>query len=238
MGGCAALAAITVRDAIDDLPGFHWQDPDMPESSPRPSYPADFAYNNSSGPPDNVPYASKPANEYQSWIRKGSTGVTYHQTKCFGRMMVKRVINIPLRANADHRDLPPDLAFRSFISAHGGAPRNGQYRTLFGRVHWDGAFPTIVTDIVPTHKQGQVLHPTQRRVLSVRECARAQGFPDTFIFKSLKGDLKDYHRQIGNAVPIPLSKALGRELGVLLVETWQSEQPSNNLQDDGGWESE
>ncbi|KDQ16327.1 hypothetical protein BOTBODRAFT_259970 [Botryobasidium botryosum FD-172 SS1] len=241
IGGCAALAPVTVRDAIDDLPGFHWKDPDTPESSSRLQmklklYSADIAYNSLSGPPDDVPYASKPMNEYQRWIRNGSTTVTHHQTKCFGSMMVKRIINIPDRANADHRDLPPDLAFRSFISAHGGAPRNQEYRRLFGRVQWDRAFPTIVTDINPTHKQGQVLHPKQRRVLSVRECARAQGFPDTCVFKSLRGNLKDYHRQIGNAVPIPLGIALGRELGVVLLKARRS---ANNDGDDeeSGWES-
>ncbi|CAH1766238.1 12051_t:CDS:10, partial [Entrophospora sp. SA101] len=42
------------------------------------------------------------------------------------------------------------------------------------------------------------------------ECARAQGFPDQFIFYSDRDDTKDMHRQIGNAVPPPLAFALGK----------------------------
>lgn len=57
--------------------------------------------------------------------------------------------------------------------------------------------------------QGRVLHPTQTRVVSVRECARSQGFPDTFRFY---GTILDKHRQVGNAVPPPLGAAVGREI--------------------------
>ena len=58
-------------------------------------------------------------------------------------------------------------------------------------------------------KVGQVFHPNQDRIVSVRECARSQGFPDTF---RLYGNVHNKHRQVGNAVPVPLARALGREL--------------------------
>ena len=54
-----------------------------------------------------------------------------------------------------------------------------------------------------------VLHPEQHRVVSVRECARSQGFPDSY---QLTGSILDKHRQVGNAVPPPLGLALGREI--------------------------
>ena len=41
--------------------------------------------------------------------------------------------------------------------------------------------------------QGRVLHPEQHRVVSVRECARSQGFPDTYKFF---GNILDKHRQV------------------------------------------
>lgn len=41
--------------------------------------------------------------------------------------------------------------------------------------------------------QGRVLHPEQHRVVSVRECARSQGFPDTY---RLFGNILDRHRQV------------------------------------------
>ena len=42
-------------------------------------------------------------------------------------------------------------------------------------------------------KQGRVLHPDQHRLVSVRECARSQGFPDTYKFY---GTALDKHRQV------------------------------------------
>ena len=38
-----------------------------------------------------------------------------------------------------------------------------------------------------------MLHPEQHRVVSVRECARSQGFPDTYRFH---GTILDRHRQV------------------------------------------
>ncbi|KAF7240238.1 DNA (cytosine-5)-methyltransferase 1, partial [Varanus komodoensis] len=61
---------------------------------------------------------------------------------------------------------------------------------------------------------GRVLHPEQHRVVSVRECARSQGFPDTY---RLFGNVLDKHRQVGNAVPPPLAKAIGLEIKLCVL---------------------
>jgi DNA (cytosine-5)-methyltransferase 1 len=45
-----------------------------------------------------------------------------------------------------------------------------------------------------------------QRLLSNRECARAQGFPDTYRFRGAHGDVK---KQIGNAVPVSIARWLG-----------------------------
>jgi DNA (cytosine-5)-methyltransferase 1 len=58
-------------------------------------------------------------------------------------------------------------------------------------------------------KQGRVLHPEQHRVVSVRECARSQGFKDSYLFY---GPIINKHRQIGNAVPPPMGTAIGHEI--------------------------
>ena len=55
---------------------------------------------------------------------------------------------------------------------------------------------------------GRFGHPEQDRAISVREAARIQGFPDTFEFV---GNLNDQAKQVGNAVPVPLAKAVGEE---------------------------
>ena len=54
------------------------------------------------------------------------------------------------------------------------ADRHNGWRGLFGRLDWRGHFPTSVTDPQPMGKVGQVFHPDQDRIVSVRECARAQ----------------------------------------------------------------
>ena len=54
------------------------------------------------------------------------------------------------------------------------AERHNGWRGLFGRLNWHGHFPTSVTDPNPMGKVGQVFHPEQDRIVSVRECARAQ----------------------------------------------------------------
>ena len=46
---------------------------------------------------------------------------------------------------------------------------------------------------IPYLSQGKVLHPKQHRLVSVRECARSQGFPDTYKFY---GTALDKHRQV------------------------------------------
>ncbi|PBC25685.1 DNA (cytosine-5)-methyltransferase PliMCI [Apis cerana cerana] len=87
--------------------------------------------------------------------------------------------------------------------------RHNHWAGLYGRLEWDGFFGTTITNPEPMGKQGRVLHPEQTRVVSVRECARSQGFPDSFRFY---GNILDKHRQIGNAVPPPLGAALGFEI--------------------------
>jgi len=76
----------------------------------------------------------------------------------------------------------------------------------------NGYFPTTVTNPEPISKQGRVLHPNQNRIISIRESARSQGFPDHFVFI---GTTVDKYRQIGNAVPIPLSIALSKQFQYL-----------------------
>ncbi|PIA25051.1 hypothetical protein AQUCO_13000002v1 [Aquilegia coerulea] len=89
------------------------------------------------------------------------------------------------------------------------ADRHNQWKGLFGRLDWEGNFPTSVTDPQPMGKVGMCFHPDQDRILTVRECARSQGFPDLYKFS---GNIHNKHRQIGNAVPPPLAYALGRKL--------------------------
>ncbi|KAB7504337.1 DNA (cytosine-5)-methyltransferase PliMCI [Armadillidium nasatum] len=106
---------------------------------------------------------------------------------------------------------PMDRQFNTLIPwclPHTGN-RHNHWSGLYGRLEWDGFFSTTVTNPEPMGKQGRVLHPEQHRVVSVRECARSQGFSDTYRFH---GSLLEKHRQIGNAVPPPMAKSIGYEI--------------------------
>ena len=104
--------------------------------------------------------------------------------------------------------------------------RNSNWNGCYGRVLHDSFFSTVTTDPHPQGKQGRVVHPdrTQKRVFSVRELARAQGFPDSFRFcgrddqdNEGKQNKEDRYAQVGNAVPVPLAEAIGHEIRKILV---------------------
>lgn len=84
----------------------------------------------------------------------------------------------------------------------------GGRTTYYGRLKWDAPSYTIATyyNRVPN---GCNIHPEQCRVMSTREAARFQSFPDDFIFKGTQASI---YKQIGNAVP-PL---LARYISTLL----------------------
>ena len=79
---------------------------------------------------------------------------------------------------------------------------------VMGRLWWGRPSPTIRTEFFKPEK-GRYLHPEAHRPITHREAARLQGFPDDFIFEGSKIQIA---RQIGNAVPLALAKAIARHL--------------------------
>ncbi len=75
---------------------------------------------------------------------------------------------------------------------------------VMGRLWWDRPSATIRTEFFKPEK-GRYLHPSANRVISHREAARIQTFPDSYIFEGTKTQIA---RQIGNAVPPVLGKAI------------------------------
>lgn len=62
------------------------------------------------------------------------------------------------------------------------ADRNGHWRGALGRMHEGELFPTIITIQAPMRSEGRILHPTKERCVTIRELARGQTFPDSFVF--------------------------------------------------------
>lgn len=84
----------------------------------------------------------------------------------------------------------------------------------------------VGNDVAPTvtsHCLDEFVHPKYNRALTVRECARLQGFPDSYDFcggpyitPHLHNDIQDKYEQIGDAVPPLLAYAWGMKIKNLL----------------------
>ncbi len=59
------------------------------------------------------------------------------------------------------------------------------------------------------------IHPYENRLLTVREQARLMGFPDQFVFY---GGRDEQYNQVGEAVPVPLSRAIAEYVAKLFDE--------------------
>lgn len=102
------------------------------------------------------------------------------------------------------RSLPDDLV----ESAMGGAYKSGGGKVgFYRRLSYDQPCPTLVTS--PVQKASMLCHPNQDRPLSVKEYAAIQQFPEGWTFT---GNMTARYKQIGNAVPIGLAKALGKAI--------------------------
>ena len=206
----APVRAVTVRDVIGDLPPIE-----------------------NGCDAEEVDYTQPPVSEFQALIRGNATTVRDHVCKLMNELNLERCRCIPKNTpGADWRELlrivQEDPA-REWFKGPGmrekqklvpwclpnTADRHNGWRGLYSRLDWDGHFPTATTDPNPMGKVGQVFHPEQDRIVSVRECARSQGFPDSF---HLVGNVNMKHRQVGNAVPVPLARALGQQLFKALQE--------------------
>lgn len=75
------------------------------------------------------------------------------------------------------------------------------------------------SSFAPTLRCGEApYHPTEDRYVTPREAARLQGFPDTHVFtgpiRGRTGSVRDLdqHRQVANAVPPPMAKAVAETI--------------------------
>lgn len=102
------------------------------------------------------------------------------------------------------RNLPADVVQDAMGGAYlSGGGKVGFYR----RLSYSQPSPTLVTS--PVQKATMMCHPIKDRPLSVAEYARIQQFPDSWKFI---GTVSSKYKQIGNAVPVGLARAIGEML--------------------------
>lgn len=102
----------------------------------------------------------------------------------------------------DRRDWPRRLRLECHLGDYEG------HTDAYGRMSWDSPAPTL-TGRCNSISNGRYAHPTQNRAISLREAAALQTFPDGYRFYGFHNHIA---LQIGNAVPVRLSRDLGKHI--------------------------
>ncbi|KAJ8522382.1 hypothetical protein ONZ45_g1036 [Pleurotus djamor] len=211
----APLPTVTVEDAIGDLPPFDWINPHVaiPQT---PAHKLEVQDRTLAGikqcsavssadvwagfiDPVNYPY--QPLNHYQKWIRSSPIGAHSHSQHSdkvllhYTSLYTSEVVERTVNI-----PLEPKADHRSLPRALAlNQTRTRDNHAFYGRLDGTGLFRTALTTNRPGSKNTYPLHPSQKRVLT-------------------------QHKQIGNAVPVPLAMALGKSLGDALVKDWSRQE--------------
>jgi DNA (cytosine-5)-methyltransferase 1 len=136
----------------------------------------------------------KPKNDYIKYLRKESQTIFNHEIIYPAKITQDRISHVPQGGN--WADIPTELFPNN---------RNNRHSSAFKRLSEQACSVTIDTG----NAHSNYFHPIYNRIPTVREAARIQSFKDDFI---LEGSRTSQYRQIGNAVPPLLAKAVADEL--------------------------
>lgn len=128
-----------------------------------------------------------------------SSGVFNHISSSLGDFERSFIHHIPPGGN--WKNIPEEIKDKRIDSIRASGGRT----TYYGRLHPNRPAYTISTFFSRTGN-GCFIHPNQDRLISQREAARLQSFPDDFVFRGPKTSV---FKQIGNAVPPLLGRAIG-----------------------------
>ncbi|MBT3982805.1 MAG: DNA cytosine methyltransferase [Bacteriovoracaceae bacterium] len=133
------------------------------------------------------------------------------------KLDLKRIKRIPegqgIRYQKDEKSfLPPSLRLDVVWEE---LPEKRFRQTKYCRLDRFKPSPTILTSRYTYY------HPTEHRYLTQREAAKLQSFPNDFVFH---GPVAAQWKQIGNAVPPIMAKALGKAL----ISMYKSAKSSKN----------
>jgi DNA (cytosine-5)-methyltransferase 1 len=128
-----------------------------------------------------------------------------HRASALSPMNLKRLKATP-RNGGSAKSWPKKLLPKCYRRKSG----QSYLCSVYGRMSWDKPSPTITTNCM-TLGAGRFGHPSQNRAISLREAAILQSFPKDYDF--LCGAPIKVHqvaKQIGNAVPVLLGRAIGQ----------------------------
>lgn len=151
---------------------------------------SDLAYLNSGEGEEKQSYKCEPQSQYQRKLRENSDYLYNHVATKHSDLALERLKLIP--PNMGKEVLPPEHRTKSIYSG------------TWSRMLKDDVSVTITTRF-DTPSSGRFTHPFLDRAITVREAARIQSFPDSFVFYGNKGSQM---KQVGNAVPPLLAKAI------------------------------
>jgi len=127
-----------------------------------------------------------------------------HTTFKLSDLDMEMIVNVPQGGNWQY--IPQETINKSQRLTK--IASNGGRTTLYGRIDYSKPSYTITT-YFNRPGNGTYVHPIHNRVISVREAARLQSFDDSYYFYGNKTSLL---KQVGNAVPVLLGKAIGEKI--------------------------
>ncbi|WP_252249196.1 DNA cytosine methyltransferase [Clostridium sp. VAP23] len=136
-------------------------------------------------------YKYEPNSEYQRKIRDNMNVLHNHVSTNHSKEAIAKLKMIPVGMGKEV--LPKNLLTKSIYS--------GTWSRMIGNEQ-----SVTITTRFDTPSSGRFTHPILNRCITVREAARLQSFPDSFIFYGKKSSQM---KQVGNAVPPLLGKAIG-----------------------------
>lgn len=143
-------------------------------------------------------YQESPKNEYQQMMR-GNCNVLHNHRAIDHKQFVKDTIAL-VPDGGNYKDLPK------------GVGESRIFHMAWTRLRSDKPARTVDTG----HRN--LFHFKWNRCPTVRESARIQSFPDDFVFLGTKGQ---QDKQVGNAVPCLMAKAVGLQIARYLIKESQ-----------------
>lgn len=148
--------------------------------------------------PEDMRLTEAPSSPYRKYLRRNDGTVPDHTSVYPAPKVQERIKHVPQGGN--WQDVPAELWSNNRTNRHSSAYR---------RLKEDEQSCTIDTG----NAHSNYFHPLYNRIPSIRESARLQSFPDSFEFTGTRGSK---YKQVGNAVPPLLAKAIAEELKKLL----------------------